>query len=201
MTDRNGRQASPAQTRRVLTRQDRAGDIPARPSVVPRHDFVERAFADIPSRQRPPHPAASQHVTSSQQTSSKPVQSRNAAPRRKPARKALVHKASPHKASARWLTGKVVGHTAFVGVALAFFGFALVYQSDADANVAADVTASVGTVASAATAPHADRTGGYVAVLDPAYSLGGQPSTFSGAASRGPRLQLASLTTNPLPPP
>ncbi len=228
MTDRNGRQASPAHTRRVLSRQDRAGHVPARPSVAPRHDFVERAFADIPSRKLPPQPAAFHHAShsqhpasSSQQASSKPVRSRNVAPQQSPApevsaRKPSSHKSSSHKSSsykssprkasghkapARRLTGKVVGHTAFVGVALAFFGFALVYQSDADANVATDVTGGVETVASAATASRADRAGGYVAVLDPAYSLGGQPATFSGAAPRGPRLQLASLTTNPLPPP
>ncbi|MBN9001143.1 MAG: DUF2778 domain-containing protein [Rhizobiales bacterium] len=109
--------------------------------------------------------------------------------------RAPVRQAQPRKAPARKFSAKGVGATAFVGVALAFFGFALVNQSDADADVA-------GTQAVAATeAPRADKAAStYAAVLDPSYSLGAKPSTFSGAAPRGARLQLASLTVPQAPP-
>ncbi|MGN6311314.1 MAG: DUF2778 domain-containing protein [Xanthobacteraceae bacterium] len=103
---------------------------------------------------------------------------------------------APRKAPARKFSAKGVAASAFVGVALAFFGFALVNQSDADANVA-----STETVAVANEAPRADKAAGtYAAVLDPSYSLGAKPSTFSGAAPRGARLQLASLTVPEAPP-
>lgn len=110
--------------------------------------------------------------------------------------RAPVRQAPPRKASARKISAKGVGASAFVGVALAFFGFALVYQSDADANVAGTET-----VAAAIEAPRADKAAGtYAAVLDPSYSLGAKPSTFSGTAPRGARLQLASLTVPEAPP-
>lgn len=87
-----------------------------------------------------------------------------------------------------------MGHAAFVGVALAFFGFALVYHSDADANIAGTETAAIET-------PRADKTASpFAAVLDPGYSLGAKPSTFSDVAPRGARLQLASLTVPDAPP-
>lgn len=93
------------------------------------------------------------------------------------------------------LSAKVVGHAAFVGCALAFFGFALVHQSDADASVADAEAARVEAVAAA------PRQGGaYAAMLDPGYSFGGRPSTFSDAAPRGARLQLASLSVPEAPP-
>ncbi|MGB3446486.1 MAG: tlde1 domain-containing protein [Xanthobacteraceae bacterium] len=107
--------------------------------------------------------------------------------------------APARKAPARLFSAKGVGASAFVGVALAFFGFALVYQSDADANVADASVAGIETVA-AVEAPRADKAAKtYAAVLDPSYSLGGQPSTFSGATPRGSRLQLASLTVPEAP--
>jgi hypothetical protein len=116
-------------------------------------------------------------------------------PQVRPARASVRQVAPPRKRPACKLSAKVVGHTAFLGVALAFFGFALVYQSDADANVA-----GVETIAAAA-APRADKAAGtYAAVLDPGYSLGARPSTFSDAAPRGARLQLASLTVPAAPP-
>lgn len=110
--------------------------------------------------------------------------------------RAPTRQAPPRKAPARKFSAKGVGASAFVGVALAFFGFALVNQSDADANVAGTET-----VAAATEAPRADKAAGsYAAVLDPSYSLGAKPSTFSGAAPRGARLQLASLTVPEAPP-
>ncbi|MBN8961376.1 MAG: DUF2778 domain-containing protein [Rhizobiales bacterium] len=110
--------------------------------------------------------------------------------------RAPARQAPPRKAPARKFSAKGVGASAFVGVALAFFGFALVYQSDADANVAGTET-----VAAAAEAPRTDKAAGtYAAVLDPSYSLGAKPSTFSGVAPRGARLQLASLTVPDAPP-
>ncbi|MGX9390387.1 tlde1 domain-containing protein [Nitrobacteraceae bacterium UC4446_H13] len=111
-----------------------------------------------------------------------------------------ARQAHPRKAPARKFSAKGVGATAFVGIALAFFGFALVNQSDADANVA-----GVESVA-ATEAPRANKAAStYAAVLDPSYSLGAKPSTFkpstfSGAAPRGARLQLASLTVPDAPP-
>ena len=229
MKDRNGRQASPADMRRGLSRQDRAGHIPTRRSVVPKHDFVERAFADhAPPRRLPPQHvspehafpehAAPKHVSpkhlaakqaAAKQAAPKKVRSHPShhAPSQQHARvvRAPARQAPARKAPARLFSAKGVGAGAFVGVALAFFGFALVYQSDADANVAdASVAntsvAGVETVA-AAEAPRADKAAKtYAAVLDPSYSLGGQPSTFSGVAPRGSRLQLASLTVPEAPP-
>jgi len=105
-------------------------------------------------------------------------------------------KASPPKAPARKVSGRALGHAAFLGAAIAFFGFALAYQSDAETDVAsAEVTEPV--AAPAVATPHGDKAASrYAGVLDPSYSLGGQPSTFSSSAPRGPRLQLASLTTS-----
>jgi len=178
---------------------------------VPRHESVEKAFAEHPKPRR----LSSQHA-SSQHLSPQHVAPEYAAPRQAaPKQQARSHKApsqhaampqarvarapmrqaQPRKAPARRFSAKGVGATAFVGVALAFFGFALVNQSDADANVA-------GTQAVVATeAPRADKAAStYAAVLDPSYSLGAKPSTFSGAAPRGARLQLASLTVPQAPP-
>lgn len=108
---------------------------------------------------------------------------------------APARKAPPRNARAPRLPAKVVGHAAFVGCALAFFGFALVYQSSADADVTDTVTAAV------TETPHADQAARpYAAMLDPTYSLGGRPTTFSDAAPRGARLQLASLTVPEAPP-
>lgn len=109
--------------------------------------------------------------------------------------RAPARQAPPRKAPAPKFSAKGVGASAFVGVALAFFGFALVYQSDADANVAGTETVAT------AEAPRTDKAAGtYAAVLDPSYSLGAKPSTFSGVAPRGARLQLASLTVPDAPP-
>jgi len=98
------------------------------------------------------------------------------------------------------MTGKVAGHAAFVGCALAFFGFALLHQSDADATVASvarieDPAADARPVTAAA---NARIENSYVAVLDPGYSLGAAPAGFTRSTPRGPRLQVASLTPEPL---
>ena len=87
-----------------------------------------------------------------------------------------------------------------MGCALAFFGFALIHQSDADASVANASVANAGAASVEAVAAAPRRAGTYAAMLDPGYSLGGQPSTFSDAAPRGARLQLASLSVPDAPP-
>lgn len=107
----------------------------------------------------------------------------------------------------RGLSGKVVIYTAFVGFALAFFAFAVTQAmtggADAEGDVAGvDTTVSTGVsqVAATTTTGAAPSTNRYVAVLDPNYSLGAPPAEFSRTASRGPRLQLASLTAQePIP--
>jgi hypothetical protein len=207
---------------------------------VPKHDFVERAFADhTPPRRSPPHrisheqpspehlvseriasehiapkrvppkhPAPKQvrshkvapHQASLQQAPSRQASTQQVSRPQARAVRAPVRQAAPRKAPSRSFSAKGVGAGAFVGVALAFFGFAIVYQSDADANVSGVETAAV------TEAPRADKVAGsYAAVLDPGYSLGAKPSTFqpstaSGAAPRGARLQLASLTVPDAPP-
>jgi len=103
MKDRNGRQASPAHVRRGLSRQDRAGEIPTRRSSVPRHESVEKAFADhaAPRRLSSQH-TQPQHV-SSQHVSPQHVASEHAAPKQVRSHKApSSHKAPPsHKALAQ----------------------------------------------------------------------------------------------------
>ncbi|MBN9448884.1 MAG: hypothetical protein J0I67_18525, partial [Bosea sp.] len=75
MKDRNGRQASPAHVRRGLSRQDRVGEIPTRRSSVPRHESVEKAFAEQPKPRR----LSSQHA-SSQHAQSQHFSSQHVAP-------------------------------------------------------------------------------------------------------------------------
>jgi hypothetical protein len=95
----------------------------------------------------------------------------------------------------RGLSGKVVIHSAFVGFALAFFAFAVAHTLNDGSDAAGDVASAEATTTVASGTTTTTTNHRYVAVLDPSYSLGAPPAEFSRAASRGPRLQLASLTT------